>query len=57
MRVYILHYILWFVFEGFSETLEMELKYMNKSVHVLRVCPGVVKTPLTKDFADTVNPQ
>ena len=33
----------------------MEFKYMDKSIHALRVLPGAVKTPLSKDFADISN--
>lgn len=42
---------------GFTEALDMELRYMNKSIHTLKVCPSMVKTPMTKGMADKSNPK
>lgn len=45
------------VIAGFTDALELELEFMKKQIRTLKVCLGVVQTPLSRDFRDKVCPR
>jgi len=42
---------------GFTDALELEMEFMKRPIHTLKVCLGLVQTPLTRDIKDKACPK